>query len=397
MVNMTWSPPGVELSREAICKENQAVKAKKRRNHSGLSRRTFLKAAAVSAGAFALPSVFTPRRLEAFEPGQSVHPNISPLRVVGIEDANMTTEPRTRINWNDQEQLVRADVIATNMDRLACALAEEKKVRDAWQKIFIKPPDKAWSDVVVAIKTNHIAQQHTRSPVMAKLCHALTDELGVRGSNVHIYDATNGGNLAQSTPFKGLPEGVRIENTWGGHNTPVPVPGPWRDGKGTANCVGPLARGEVDILVNIALCKGHNAPFGAFTMCLKNHFGTFAPGCNLADATDYLLCINKSEAILGKTDAASGRVLFPRQQLCLIDALWASQPGPGGHPETQPNRLFMGTFGPTLDYVVATAYRRDTMKWQIQEQVTARFLTEYGFSPDDLLPERFVDAMRYTA
>ena len=371
---------------------------KKRSNRDGLSRRELLKAAAVGAGAFVLPSVFIHRRLEAFEPGQSVHPDISPLRVAGIQDANMTTEPRVRINWNDQERLVRADVIATNIDRLACTLAEEKGVREAWRKIFIKPPDKAWSDVVVAIKTNHIAQQHTRSPVMAKMCHVLTDELGVRGANIHIYDATHGADLAQATPFRGLPDGVRIENTWGGHNTPAPVPGPWRNGKGKAACLGPLARGEVDILVNIALCKGHEPGFGGFTMCLKNHFGTFAPGPgHAAGQTDYLLCINKSEAILGKTDARTGRVLFPRQQLCLVDALWASNPGPSGHPETQPNRLFMGTFGPVVDYVLATAFRRDTMKWHIQEQVTARFLTEYGFTPDDLPPQRIVDAAQYAS
>jgi len=372
---------------------------RKRRGSASLSRRSFLKAAAAGAGAVAVPYVFVPRVAEAFEPGQSVHPNISPLRVVGVQDPRMTTERRVRINWSDQEKLLNAGEIHANMDRLACALAEEADETDAWQKIFIKPPGKVWSDVVVAIKTNNIAQQHTHSPVMAKVCHVLTDQMGVRGSNIHIYDATHGGNLAESTPFKGLPEGVRIENTWGGHNTPAPVPAPWRGGTRTANCLGPLARGEVDILINIALCKGHGTEFGGFTMILKNHFGTFDPRPGHAgDGTDYLLAINKSEAVLGPKDPKTGRVLFPRQQLCLIDALWASRGGPGGHPDSQPDGLFMGTFGPVVDYQMATQFRRNAMHWPINEEVVGRFLTDYGFRPGDL-PEdgQIIDAIEYTA
>jgi len=366
-----------------------------RRGAGGLSRRKFLRVAAAGAGAFALPHLFLPRTVAAFQPGQSVHPNIPPLRVVGIADAAMTSDRRVRINWHDQEELVNTQAVAENVDRMACALAGEREAGDAWRAIFLRPPGKAWSEVVVAIKTNNIAQQHTHSAVMATVCRVLTDRLGVAGHNIHIYDAHHGGNLAQNTPFRGLPEGVRIENTWGGHGTPAPVPAPWRGGTSSARCLGPLARGEVDILINIALCKGHGASFGGFTMCLKNHFGTFTPAPGHAgDGTDYLLSINKSSAVLGPVDPRSGRVLFPRQQLCFIDALWASKGGPGGHPDTQPNRLFMGVFGPAVDYMVASRFRRDAMRWPINEEVTERFLTEYGFSPADL-PEggEIVDAM----
>lgn len=368
---------------------------KKGKKSNGLSRRDFMRAAVVGAGAFALPTVIVPRGVVAFEQGQAVHPNISPLRTVGIEDARMIAGNRTRINWLDQEKMLDAKQIAEDIDRLACALAEEKKVKDAWAKILIKPPAKDWSDVVVAIKTNNIAQQHTRSPVMAKVCHVLTDELGVPGANVHIYDARHGGNLAGATPFAGLPKGVTIENDWGGINTAVPIPAPWKEGKRSTRCVGPVARGEVDIIINIAVCKGHSSGFGAFTMCAKNHFGTFNPGPGHRDgATDYLLSINKSEALLGQMDKATGRVLFPRQQLCLIDALWASRGGPDGLPDAQPNRLFMGTFAPVLDYQVATRLRRATMNWPLNQTVADRFLTEFGFTAEDL-PEdgAIIDAM----
>jgi hypothetical protein len=233
---------------------------------------------------------------------------------------------------------------------------------------------------------------------MAKVCHVLTDVIGVKGENVHIYDACHGSSIATGTPFVGLPEGVTIANQWGGSNTEAPVPLPWKGGSSTSRCVAPLARGEVDILVNIALCKGHNPRFGRFTMSMKNHFGTFIPRPgHQSDGTDYLIGINKSEAVLGTTDAR-GRVLFPRQQLCLIDALWASEPGPSCNPTGQPNRLFMGTCGPVLDYQVATKFRRDEMGWGINEEVTNRFLREFGFKADDL-PEdgHIIDAMKQTA
>ena len=349
-----------------------------------ITRRRFLKSAVVGAGALAAPMVFGVRKAHAYQPGQSVHPNIPPLRVVGLTDEEMTTDRRVRINWQDQEQLVNTHQVGENIDRLACALAEEKSEKDAWSGIFIRPPGKAWSDVKVAIKTNNIAQQHTHSAVMAKICRVLTGVVGIAGKNICIYDGRHGGNLERSTPYKGLPDGVRIVNTWGGISAEAPVPGPWQDGRGTSQCVPALARGEADILVDIALCKGHASTFGNFTMSCKNHFGTFSPGPgHRAGADDYVLCINKSEAILGPQDAR-GRVTFPRQQLVLIDSLWASRGGPGGHPDHQPNALFMGSFGPAVDYQVATKFRLGTMGWPINKAMTNRFLTEFGFKRDQL-------------
>ena len=126
--------------------------------------------------------------------------------------------------------------------------------------------------------------------------------------------------------------------------------------------------------------------------------GTFSPRPgHAADGTDYLIAINKSEAVLGRTDRR-GKVLFPRQQLCLIDGLWASRGGPSGNPTHQPNRLFMGTCGPVLDYQVATKFRRDEMGWAINEGVANRFLSEFGFKADDLPDDgRIIDAMEQTA
>jgi len=313
---------------------------------------------------------------------------------VGVHDPKMTLEVVPVCPWDHQERLVVARAVDENMDRMALALTGGKRVKDAWQAIFLKPPTKSWNEVVVAIKTNNIAIQHTRSAVMAKICRVLVEELNVKASHVFIYDGKHGADLAEKSPFAGLPEGCRIAGQWGGIHTAVPIPAPWRGGRRKAQCLKNLAKGEVDILINIALCKGHSDRFGGFTMAMKNHLGTFDPKwAHLPGATDYLVSINKSPQVLGDMDAKSGKVLLPRQQLCLIDALWASERGPGGDTSCQPNRLYMGTFAPVLDYQVATRFRRDTMGWTIDEGVTTRFLSEFGIAESDL-PQggRIIDA-----
>ncbi len=365
-----------------------------------MSRRRFLKATADGALTLSsIPTIIIPRRVEALQPGGRVHPYISPLRVVGVRDAGMASAVEGGANWAKQEQLVVWDAVQQNMDRMAVALAQERNPADAWGKIFLKPAAKSWSDVVVAIKTNQIAIQRTRSAVMSKVCRVLT-ALGVKGSNIHIYDACHGGNMSRTNRFQGLPEGVHLADKWGGSTVNTLVPTPYFDGQREAPCLGPLVKGEVDILVNIALCKGHGAGWGRFTMSLKNHFGTFSPkpGHGQGGSADYLIGINKSPEILGQMDPQTGDVLFPRQQLCIIDALWASDKGPSVPTSAQPNALTMGTFGPALDYVTAMRLRKDTLGWTVREDVPRRFLTECGYTVANL-PNggQIVDAMTTAA
>ena len=99
---------------------------------------------------------------------------------------------------------------------------------------------------------------------------------------------------------------------------------------------------------------------GNLIVKMKNHFGTFAPGPGHGrgeSGLDYLLAINQTPEILGKIDAKTDKVLYPRQQLCLVDALWASESGPWLGPSHQPNFLAMGVFSPVVDYMVATQFR----------------------------------------
>ena len=353
---------------------------------SPISRRQFIQKTAVAGATLAVsPMIFVPKTNASWEKKSIVHPNVNNLRVVGITDPRMIKGVQPVTSWSLQEKMVVKDAVGENMDRLACGLVETKNPEDAWRALFIKPPRKSWTDTVVAIKTNNISLQHTRSAVMSKVCRVFTDLLGLRGENIHIYDGVHGGSMERNTPFAGLPEGVKIEDQWGGVNTPVPVPAPWRGGKKTTRCLRHLAEGKVDILVNIALCKGHSDTFGGFTMTMKNHMGTFSPTyIHRDEAFEYLLAVNQTSQVLGPMDAKTGRVLFPLQQLCIVDALWASEGGPGGYPRSQPNFLAMGVLSPAVDYVLATRFRKEKMGWDINPQATLRMLTEFGYQEADL-------------
>lgn len=358
-----------------------------------ISRRRFIRESFIMGTAITVfPTVLSPTGFAKDVRKMVVHPNIDNLRVVGIGDEAMTRDLHPNSSWKRQEELVVSKIVWENIDRLACSLSETRNPEEAWRTIFLKPPRKSWSETVVAIKTNHISQQHTRSAVMAKICHTLTDVLGVRPDKIHIYDACHGGDISRETPFSGLPEGCRIENRWGGSSTSTAIPVPWKKGREKSRCVKYLVDGTVDILINISMCKGHSQRFGGFTMTMKNHFGTFDPGPgHQRESLDYLIAINRTPEILGEMDKATGKVLFPRQQLCIVDALWAGKGGPGGNPTHQPNYLAMGVLSPVVDYLMATGFRGERMGWKPNRKVVRRMIEEFGYSEEDLSARGIVE------
>jgi hypothetical protein len=351
-----------------------------------ISRRQFIEKALITAGTLtAFPTILVPKARAGWARKTVVHPNVNNLHVVGITDPRMAKATEPVSSWARQDQLVVPEIVFENIDKLACTLAERRDPEEAWRTIFIKPPRKPWSETVVAIKTNNIALQHTRSAVMAKICCTLTGVLGVKPSNIHIYDGVHGGSMSRSTPFAGLPEGCRIEDRWSGITADTAVPEPWTRRNGKSKCLQHLVEGSVDILVNIAMCKGHSSKFGGFTMTMKNHFGTFEPSPgHRSGALDYLIAINQTPEVLGPMDPRTGKILYPRQQLCIVDALWASEGGPGGYPRDQPNFLAMGVLSPVVDYVVAAQFRGERMGWPPNMEATRRMLAEFGFNESDL-------------
>lgn len=350
-----------------------------------LGRRQFVKTAVVAGVATAFPGLFIPRARAAWEKKSPVHPHVDNLRVVGLTDPAMTKAVDPAIPWARQNELVKTPVVWQNLDRLACALTRTRDEAEGWKTIFVKPPAKSWSDAVVAIKVNNVGAHCARNAVVAKMCRVLTDIVGVKGANLHIYDGCTGRDMDRKTPFFDLPKGCRLEGAWGGIRTSTAVPGPWPH-KETA-CLDPFVTGAVDIVVNIALCKGHDRPhLGDFTMATKNHLGTFAPkpAHALDVGLDYLFCVNQTREILGEMDAKTGRVLYPRQQVCVLDALWSSKTGPSAMSSDQTNFLAMGVLAPILDYQVATKIRAAKMGWSLNTEATKRYLTDFGFSESDL-------------
>lgn len=347
----------------------------------GITRRKFLGMSAAGVAAVTIAdAVLAPKTAYGYVNKDQINPNIGNTRVVFINDPAMTFGPELPETWAEQNDSVNEAATALNIDKMARALAQTADTNAAWRQIFLKPASKNWNAVIAAIKTNNIAEQHTRNAIMKKICEVLVNVMGVTGSNIHIYDGCHGYNMTSTTPFFNLPAGVIMEKTWGGSNTPVSVPAPWSR---STNCVQSIANGTVDILINIAMCKGHDSPFGGFTMCMKNHYGTFSPD-NHSNIYE-IIGINKTEAILGRMDATTGRIIFPRQQLCLVDALWASQPGPGGPPTARSNRMFMGTFAPVLDYLVAKRFRLGAMGWSINTTPTNRLLSDFGYTEADIV------------
>jgi len=348
------------------------------------TRRQFMKnTIAVGAGITGFPMVFIPKIDAAWAPQTLIHPNIDNLRVVAITDKNMINGNMPSSSWLRQDKLVVSDVVWGNMDKLACELTELKNPEAAWRTIFVKPPKKSWRDTVVAIKTNNLGRQHTRSAVMVKICNTLTDTIGVESGNIYIYDASHGGRMRKKSPFMGLPPGCRIQGEWGGIGTSTDIHADaWN---GSTDCLKYLVNGFVDILVNISMCKGHSSRFGGFTMTMKNHLGTFSAWpAHSGGGLNYVIGINQSREVLGSMDKKSGKVLFPRQQLCLVDALWSSRSGPQGNSTHQTHFLAMGTLSPVVDYQVATHFRGARMGWKPNKRASRKMLTEFGYSVSDL-------------
>jgi hypothetical protein len=144
---------------------------------------------------------------------------------------------------------------------------------------------------------------------------------------------------------------------------------------GTWACTTDIANGLIDILVNCAVNRGHDSNLGSLTMCMKNHYGTFTPSgdphYNAASFT-YVTGINKTDAIVGGTPV--------RQQLCIIDSIWAANGGPGGDSDKNVYRLMMGTFAPAMDYLTAKKVREVAPMNATHGANLAQFLPTFGYT-----------------
>ncbi len=308
-----------------------------------------------------------------------INPNIHNLRVaMAKDDAMVKGGAPSSWDFETVNNSIDKEAVHTNMDAMAKYLTQKSIAKNAWANIFRKPSSKAWSDVRAAFKVNCIeSKQMTKLAIVEKICIEI-HRLGVPYENMVVWDGChNASGNSKYTPFKGgngLPEGVEVsnKNTLLGGTTSTYVPAPWN---GQAQCTADLADGNIDILVNFAVNKGHGASRGSCTLSMKNHFGTFNPEHghegDAQDQFNYLIAMNKSDAIVGGSPI--------RQQLIVMDSIFAMTGGPGGTPNHEPHVLLMGTFAPAVDYATAKLIREKEMGAS-HSSYLEEFLPSFGYS-----------------
>jgi hypothetical protein len=352
------------------------------------SRRDFLKMTAVSAAGLSLGTVgvtMSSAKAAAWTAGKQINPNIPNTRVVSCTDQKMITnltKAKSTISFagtTGQNSLVDKGQVEANMNAMAKVLTGKSSTQEAWSAIFMKPAAKEWSAVKAAIKVNCIYSViMPKIAIVNKVCAELL-RLGVTPANITIYDAcSDASGNEKYTPFigNGLPNGI-IVSTVTGDGVSVPV------GTSTLTCCSVLAQNSgstigypTDILINCAVNKGHGSEHGGFTMCMKNHTGSLKLSCPSAEE---IIAENQCEAIIGGSDNAPCR-----QQLCIIDSLWAAVDGPTSKFSHWPCAISMGTLAPVVDYQVALKIRKEVMGVAPNQEVIDSWLTSFGVSTGDL-------------
>ena len=344
-----------------------------------LGRRDFLKKTAVGAASLtAGMSLLKPAKAQAaWTNGMQINPNIDNLRVVTYYDEGMFTSFATASknipgNLSGQEALLKGATIESNMDLMAIKLAQKADAATSWAAIFRIPTTKTWATAQAAIKVNcvdTVNMPHT--PIIGKICNVLIT-LGMPAKNITVFDS--GGSISgvgyNSFVGKTIPTGVVVSQPSRGGSAAVA-------GFSNQPIWANLTNGTIDILVNIGPNKCHFLQnCGHFTITMKNHYGTFPAN----HGNGYLVAINQADPIIGGTP--------PRQQLCIVDSLWASvgtDPNPNNWQPSDPfnktpARITMGTFSPIVDYLTAIKIRQPILGVAPQQPETGNILTSFGYS-----------------
>lgn len=357
----------------------------KKKGKASTSRRNFLKAtAAGGAGLIVsdgiLKTAFS-KEESVSRRGIEINPNINNLRVVYIEDSAMLENGTSTTfgTFSAANDKVDADKVKENMDKIACALANNADVQTAWETIFQKPANKDWGDLKIAIKPNCAAGSsngqsypHALIAIINTVCNVLIG-FGAKGSNMTIYDICDFSKSPSTFyPANSMVSGIKFA-------------GP---GSGTYN-TSPYKASTVvrdaDIIINIASCKGHSQ-VGKTTLTLKNHIGTMKLEC--PDDVQDMIDIHNSEAILGNPVPGS---VPPKQQLAIIDCLWTAKDGPTKPPDKSPCMIVMGTLSPAVDCFTAIKLRLEKWSYSGTRSTFISYCTRYGYDADDDIEPLLVD------
>jgi hypothetical protein len=380
------------------------------------NRRKSLKASAAGA-AGAMIGGITPKKAHArgqqvltiWEDGMQINSEIDNKRVVFCHDSEMVTDNPISWDFEGQNDPVNTEKVQENLDKMAVALAAREvtdpndlatNAADAWATIFQKPEGKEWSEVTAAIKLVTVSSNLPKLAVVDKICQALIG-LGVPPAGITIFD---GGNLNHGEQNRisgnrivdyqsdygraGLPEGVEIVELLGSDYGTATLP----NGEEVLNSPDLL---NFDIMVNLAVNKAHSMfETGKITLTMKNHLGTlsFQHKDTTPDNLELFVNFAKSIDVLGDG-------LPPRQQLCIIDGLWGNRTTHVREGDSASHCMLMGTFSPVVDYQTVRKIRENeefmTDVAEMNDTIVNGFLTEFGYNPDDLTDDDWVDALAY--
>lgn len=300
--------------------------------------------------------------------------------------------PMNRARFAEQNSGLDTARVESDMDACAVTLCGgSMSASEAWSTIF-RNGTKDWSTVKVAVLLDTLSLFPVHVPLVGKICKVFAG-LGVSATNIILYDGQGyvwdyeNKEVAAGVPYlygpyvgNGIPEGVVLSNGFDalGGLTTAEVPEPFA---GEYRCAKSIAEGAVDIIVNIATNKSEGDLVNDTALCLYNHFGgTFVRRPRSVfegmDILNYMMAVNKSDAVIGGEP--------PRQQLCIVDSIWANHCcGPYGTHlqkytiDRQPNRIIMGTCAPLVDGATIRGLRRKMMAHV--EGFSARFMIDFGY------------------
>jgi hypothetical protein len=376
------------------------------RNKCLESRRNFLKASAAGAAGLALVGPAARKATAANLPVTLINLSTTPINteIDNLRVAYATDPAMMRNNhygdfggFNNPSNTTTGvvySVVKSNMDSLACALANKTDIAQAWATIFKLPTGKAWSAAKAAIKINSIGGDHAAVPIVAKVCEVLIG-MGMPAGNICVFDMTQGGAKGLYSTYR---DGTGVMKqlpavVFGGVNADTGQPA---NTKYTAQFPGGYTMDAstcidgVDIYVNIGNNKGHDqfANYSGVTMCLKNNFGTVCFGHN---GMAQLTASNSCDYIIGKLPTT-----YPaKQQLCILDSLWLGNVGDYGggiNDGNNTNSIVMGTFAGAVDYVGTMKIRGSNSNFHAgtsqytgwNQSIVDQFITNFGYTAADL-------------
>lgn len=349
-----------------------------------INRRKFIKksVAGVAGLSVAVPGAqsllaSTPTSGFVWTDKMPINPNINNMRVVCMHDPKMyATHAET---FSAQNSAADEKRVYENLDKMAAALTGKPTADEAWKTIFRS--SKPWADTRVMVKINTVStKMQARAAIVKKIVDVLIG-FGVQPKNIVLFDG-QGPNWKDFQTVTSLTDATKIRGTMSnsydslGGKASISIPN-ISAGFAPKN----LVDGITDIIVNIAVNKGHDSNFkvGKTTLCLKNHYGTFLESngwANHLHSTTGLININKIPAIVGGNPV--------RQQLCIIDSIWAAKGGPDTVITHKPDRIVMGTFAGAVDYCCVKKIREQVMNVTNHEAaVIPQFLTAFGYKETD--------------